>query len=382
MSFASGAGQRSARLFPFQRASPTFRRRCRPCCKRWYRGAGRFISDLSRAWIRERNPRGLPAKSAVAATAKYPPLRHVTLTDEVSRTLFEEYAAHRQSHRGNEETGWTLLGLRDGDEAIILATLPAGAHCSAGVAHVQFNSSAQALGSRILRQGDRRLTMLGVVHTHPGSLRHPSDGDYQGDRQWVRTLRSGEGVFAIGTVDSRGGGDPMFARQPRPHVQALGELSFCWYALGQGDPDYREVPCRITLGPDLARPLHDVWESLEAHAEQLERLYRQQAGVVIQVVAGISGPALSVRIPVIEPYDSMRVLLEGDSVRYFLDRDEDIIEVDPKKERVDHAVYRCSPNWPRRGDRVEQESRGLDLSSPSGTGNMMGMRGPVPFGNG
>ena len=93
--------------------------------------AGRFISDLSRAWIRERNPRGLPAKSAVAATAKYPPLRHVTLTDEVSRTLFEEYAAHRQSHRGNEETGWTLLGLRDGDEAIILATLPAGAHCSA-----------------------------------------------------------------------------------------------------------------------------------------------------------------------------------------------------------------------------------------------------------
>ena len=122
-------------------------------------------------------------------------------------------------------------------------------------------------------------------------------------------------------------------------MQALGELSFCWYALAQDDDDYREFPCRITLGPDLARPLHDVWSSVEVYAEQLERLYRQQAGMTIEVVAGMKGPALAVRIPVVEPYDKMRVLLEGDSVRYFLDRDDDIIEVDPKKERVDHGVY-------------------------------------------
>jgi proteasome lid subunit RPN8/RPN11 len=180
--------------------------------------AGRFLSDLGRAWVRERNPViRFPAKSARAA-ARQQSLRRLTLTDGVSRTLFEEYASHRRSHRGDEETGWTLLGLRDGDEAIILATLPAGAHCSAGVAHVQFNSSAQALGSRILRQHDRRLTMLGVVHTHPGSLRHPSDGDYQGDSQWVRVLRGCEGVFGIGTVDRRGRDDRMFARQPHAHV--------------------------------------------------------------------------------------------------------------------------------------------------------------------
>lgn len=297
--------------------------------------ASRLFRDLGRAWIRREVPR---ARSA-PAEGKYRSLRSFTLTDEVSRTLFEEYATHRRSQRGDDETGWLLLGLREEDEAIILATLPAGAACSAGVAHVQFNSSAQALGSRIVRQQDRRLKILGVVHTHPGSLRHPSDGDFRGDSQWVTGLRGGEGVFGIGTVDGRARGDRMFARQPRPHVQALGELTFCWYALGQGDSDYRPIPYRITLGPDLARPLHEVWSSVEAFAEPLERLYRQQAGIAIDVVAGSKGPALAVRVPVIEPYDSLRVMIEGDTVHYYLLREGDVIAVDPKEERLDRAVY-------------------------------------------
>jgi hypothetical protein len=85
--------------------------------------------------------------------------------------------------------------------------------------------------------------------------------------------------------------------------------------------------------------LHDVWSSVEAYAEQLERLYRQQAGIVSEVVAGVNGPALSVRVPVVDPYDSLRVVLEGDSARFYLLRDGDILEVDPKEERVDRAVY-------------------------------------------
>ena len=87
----------------------------------------------------------------------------MTLTDEVGRTLFEEYAAHHEGPRGHEETGWILLGLREEHEAVALATLPAGTERSAGVAHVRFNSNGQALASRIVRQADRRLTMLGVV---------------------------------------------------------------------------------------------------------------------------------------------------------------------------------------------------------------------------
>jgi len=45
-------------------------------------------------------------------TQPYPLPRAVHLDDEVARTLFEEYAAHRKGARGEEETGWFLLGRR------------------------------------------------------------------------------------------------------------------------------------------------------------------------------------------------------------------------------------------------------------------------------
>ncbi|OAI40924.1 hypothetical protein AYO40_04075 [Planctomycetaceae bacterium SCGC AG-212-D15] len=301
--------------------------------------AGRLLGDLGRSWIRERFPLRGVRTATPPASSKYRPLRRLTLTDEVSRTLFEEYSAHRNSRRGDDETGWVLLGHREVDEAVVLATLPAGARCSSGVAHVQFNSSAQALGSCIVRQHDRRLRTLGVVHTHPGSLRHPSDGDFRGDCQWVRQLAGGEGVFGIGTVDARGRGDGLFARQPRPHVQALGPLTFCWYALGPSDPDYRPLPYTITLGPDLARPLHPLWSSVEGYAEQLERLYRQLAGVTFEVLRRSDGSALSVNIPLAEPDQSLRVLLEGSTLQYYLLREGDVIAVDPGESRIDRAVY-------------------------------------------
>jgi len=161
----------------------------------------RLLNDLYRAWFRDRLPAPEPPEPPPAAPRQYERLDRVVLTDEVSRTLFDEFAAHRDTSRGEEETGWVLLGVREVHEALVLATLPAGAERSAGVAHVRFNSEGQALASRIVRQWDRRLTMLGVVHTHPGSLRHPSDGDYYGDSQWVGRLRGGQGIFGIGTAD-------------------------------------------------------------------------------------------------------------------------------------------------------------------------------------
>ena len=230
-----------------------------------------------------------PVASAVpAAPPQSSPLRRlsqVRLTDGVGRTLFEEYSAHR-ANRGEVETGWILLGLREADEAIVVATLPAGAEADAGVAHVRFNSEAQALASRIVRQSDRRLRILGVVHTHPGSLRHPSDGDLRGDRQWVKQLRGGDGIFGIGTADAVEQGPALVAHQPRPHVQVWGELRFTWYGLAAGDRSYRTLPVEVTYGPDLARPLHDLWPVLEAHAPRLERLYKQQAGLRFEVATG------------------------------------------------------------------------------------------------
>jgi proteasome lid subunit RPN8/RPN11 len=266
-------------------------------------------------------------------------LKRVLLTDGVGRTLFEEFAAHRESTRGEEETGWVLLGLRDVEEAVVLATLPAGAERDAGVAHVQFNSNGQALASRVVRQHDRRLTMLGVVHTHPGSLRHPSDGDYRGDSLWVGQLRGREGVFGIGTADGKPTGGTAIAHQPKPHVQRWGEFCLSWYALGEKDQHYRPLPVGLTLGPDLARDLHLVWPIVEDHADQLDRLYRQLAGVRCDVVGSEQNPTLAVTIALAEPGTAIRALLEGKEVRYYHVRGNEEVMVDPHTTCVDQGVY-------------------------------------------
>ena len=90
------------------------------------RTADRLLDSANRSLRRTRRlpaPLAGPSPSAVP----YAPLQRVLLTDGVGRTLFEEYAAHRAEARGDEETGWVLLGLREADEAVVLATLPAGA---------------------------------------------------------------------------------------------------------------------------------------------------------------------------------------------------------------------------------------------------------------
>jgi proteasome lid subunit RPN8/RPN11 len=302
--------------------------------------ASRWLDEISQSLFPDRRPapEAAPAAPAPGAPKKYKRLERVVLTDEVSRTLFEEYAAHRDGARGEEETGWVLLGVREVSEALVLATLPAGAERNAGVSHVRFNASGQALASRIVRQLDKRLTMLGVLHTHPGSLRHPSDGDYQGDCQWVGQLRGGEGVFGIGTADGEADDGPAVGRQPRPNMQCLGELCLSWYALRHGDRGYRPLPAGLTLGPDLARPLHPVWGVIEEHAERLDRLCRQQARVTFEVLRG-SSPALGVNIPLAEPGQRLRLILEKKGVRYCLARAGELLEIDTHEPQVDRGVY-------------------------------------------
>lgn len=302
--------------------------------------ASRVLNDLNRSWFGSRQP-AVELSPPPQKRQAYRRLQRVILSDEVSRTIFQEYSTHRRSERGDEETGWVLLGIREETEAIVLATLPAGAERSAGVAHVHFNASAQALASRIVRQSERSLTMLGVVHTHPGSLRHPSDGDFRGDSLWVGQLRGKEGIFGIGTADVEDSSDKgaLFARQPRSHVQCLGPLRLSWYALGEGDSSYRSIPVQLTLGPDLALPLHPVWQAIENFAEPLDRLCRQQAQVSFEVVQGKSGKALAASLKLADRDSKLRLLLEKDRIHYHLFRDGDIIEVDPNAEPVDRAVY-------------------------------------------
>lgn len=299
--------------------------------------ASQLLNDIHRAVFRPEPPRS-PAPQGPSAIS-YSPLQRLLVTDGVAHTLFEEYASHRSEARGEEETGWLLLGLRESKEAIVLATLPAGAERDAGVAHVRFNSLGQAVGSRIVRQTDRRLGILGVVHTHPGSLRHPSDGDLRGDGQWVSHLRGQEGVFAIGTADGPPSSGALFAYQPRPHVQCMGELRFSWYALRHGDTNYRPLPVEVTIGPDLARPLHQVWSIVEAHAERIDRLYRQQTGLKLEVLSDPWSPGLILTLPLAESGHAIRVLLKEKEIRYFVIQGDELLEVQHQEPQVDRGIY-------------------------------------------
>jgi len=300
--------------------------------------ATRWLNDLQRSWHRPRLST-LPTTSTPAASLTYGSLERVLLTDGVGRTLFEEFANHRSEARGDEETGWVLLGLREAREAVVLATLPAGAMRDASVAHVRFNSNAQAVASRIVRQTDRRLVTLGVVHTHPGSLRHPSDGDLRGDGQWVANLRGKEGIFGIGTADGPEIAGDLFAYQPRPHVQCMSGLRFSWYSLREGEHAYRPLPVELTIGPDLARSLHEFWVTLEFHAERIDRLYRQQVGMRFQVMSDKWGPGLLLTLPLAERGDALQVLIRPKEVRYYLLRGGELLEVQHHDDCVDRGVY-------------------------------------------
>jgi proteasome lid subunit RPN8/RPN11 len=154
-------------------------------------------------------------------------LERIALTEAVASALFEDYAAHRKSPRGAEETGWILMGIRQDGEAIVLAALPAGADREASVAHVHFDAGAQIAAARTLRRKDKRLHVIGVVHTHPDGMDHPSAADLAGDRVWVGRLRHGNAAFAIGTADCNG--------EPR----------FSWFVLSVGDSTYSPLPVRV-----------------------------------------------------------------------------------------------------------------------------------------
>ncbi len=301
----------------------------------WLRRTRELAADLSRP------PRPPAAAGGPAARAtEYGRIERVVLTDDVSRTLFDEYAGHRATDRGAEETGWVLLGLRRPDEVLVLATLPASTDRNAGVAHVWITGPAHTVASRIVRQDDRRLSILGIVHTHPGTLRHPSAGDLRGDREWVANLRGGEGVFGIGTAGADDGDttDGVAAR-PKPHVQSLGGLRFHWYTLGTGDARYRPVPVELTLGPDVAKPLRAVWREVEDHAARLERLATTFARVRFELTEGKHGPALAVVVGLPDPGHAVRVVLEGKDVRYVYEAGGDAFGVDLPDAPPDQGVF-------------------------------------------
>jgi hypothetical protein len=68
-------------------------------------------------------------------------------------------------------------------------------------------------------------------------------------------------------------------------------------------------------------------------------VYCQQARVLFDVVPGQKGKALAVDCPLAEPENAVRVLLEGDEVRYFWQRKGDLLAFESGETRVDRGLY-------------------------------------------
>jgi len=78
---------------------------------------------------------------------------------------------------------------------------------------------------------------------------------------------------------------------------------------------------------------------IECHADQLDRLCRQQAGVVFESVSSEQGPALAVSIPLAEAGGSIKVILGEKQVQYCLLQRGEMYLVDPQESRIDRAIY-------------------------------------------
>jgi hypothetical protein len=56
-------------------------------------------------------------------------------------------------------------------------------------------------------------------------------------------------------------------------------------------------------------------------------------------VEGKHGPALAVHVPLAEPQQTLRVLLEGKQVAYYLLKDGELLMADSQEERIARGVY-------------------------------------------
>ena len=133
----------------------------------------------------------------------------------------------RGTDRGAGRPEWLLLGLRRGDEAVALASLPAGAgrrRTPAMSASTRPPRSSPAGSSARMRQ----LTLLGVVHTHPGACGIRAGGLPRGcglgcEPPEARKASSGsDGGRRPGGRREWGG----VGWQPAPNVQCLGGCAF------------------------------------------------------------------------------------------------------------------------------------------------------------
>ena len=54
------------------------------------------------------------------------PIKYMLISSGVGHTLVEGYKNHLNQERGDEETGWLLMGYREKKHAVVVAAVPSG----------------------------------------------------------------------------------------------------------------------------------------------------------------------------------------------------------------------------------------------------------------
>lgn len=301
------------------------------------------------------SPQGHKAAPAITPGA-------VRIHQGVLNTMFEDFHRHKETDRGDEETGWMLLGRRESGEVIVEAALPPGEFRDAGTAHVNVNSTAISVAMRVLKKSHPRLDVVGMAHTHPGSLDRPSEGDYRGDIHWVRKLPGKQGVFAIGIwqfdepvnflgeESNQGSGDVRQVAAPVTGFQD-GRSRFNWFSLSEGDGWYKACPMEPVPGDDYGQSVREHWEVLEHFAGSIDRLLQMQPGMrmgLLPVSDGLA-PAMVLCQPLARDGEELQVVLQGREARFFRMSAEEIDELQAPRERLDTAFYEVMAELTRGG---------------------------------
>jgi hypothetical protein len=99
------------------------------------------------------------------------------------------------------------------------------------------------------------------------------------------------------------------------------------------------VPIRWTLGEDLAKPLHVVWDAMETHAGEIEKVLAQQTKATCGITQGAAGHQLTLSIPLAGSAGKIIVFIFKDKVQYFFEKNEQLFAVDIQEDKVDRGVY-------------------------------------------
>src|SRR5262249_43938161 len=107
--------------------------------------------------------------------------------------------------------------------------------------------------------------------------------------------------------------------------------------------------------PDLARPLHPLWDTIELHADMLDGLCRQLAKVTFEVVK--EKRTLVARIEVADTGAALRLFLRQEEARFYQDRGGELTAIDLPEPPLDRAVFLILAELARQRHQAEAGSQ-------------------------